>query len=49
MHSNNEQKELINKTFDGTRFVYNYFLNKCKEFGYIRTYDMCKKLKELVR
>ena len=37
------QKELVHKTFGFTRFVYNYFLSKCKENGYKKTYDMCKE------
>ena len=41
------QKTIIHKTFGCTRFIYNYFLNKCKEDGYIKAYDMCKQLKEL--
>lgn len=47
MYPNNNQKELINKTFGCSRFVYNYFFNKCKEFGYIKAYDMCRELKKL--
>ena len=47
MYPSNEQGILINKTFGCIRFVYNYFLNKCKENKYIKAYDMCKKLKEL--
>ena len=42
------QKILVHKTFGCTRFVYNHFLNKCKENGYQKAYDMCKELKELV-
>lgn len=42
-----KQKEIIHKTFGCSRFVYNYFLNECKENGYQKAYDMCKKLKEL--
>ena len=48
MYSNDKQKELIHKTFGCSRFIYNYFLEKCKESGYIKAYDMCKELKELL-
>ncbi len=48
LYPNDNQKILINKTFGCTRFIYNHFLNKCKEEGYIKAYDMCKELKELV-
>ena len=47
MYPNDKQKELIHKTFGCTRFIYNYFLNECKENGYQKAYDMCKRLKEL--
>ena len=47
LYPNNKQKEIIHKTFGCVRFVYNYFLNECKEIGYQKAYDMCKKLKEL--
>ena len=47
LYPDDNQKMLINKTFGCTRFIYNYFLNKCKEEGYKKAYDMCKKLKEL--
>ena len=48
MYLTDTQKELVHKTFGCTRFVYNYFLGKCKENGYQKAYDMCKELKELV-
>lgn len=47
MYPNQNQIELINKTFGCYRFIYNYFLNECKTSGYKKAYDMCKKLKEL--
>ena len=47
LYPDDNQKMLINKTFGCTRFIYNHFLNKCKEEGYKKAYDMCKKLKEL--
>ena len=48
MYLTDNQKILVYKTFGCTRFVYNHFLNKCKENGYQKAYDMCKELKELV-
>ena len=48
IYPNEKQRVLIAKTFGCTRFVYNYFLNECKENGYQKAYDMCKKLKELI-
>lgn len=47
LYPNDKQSETIHKTFGCTRFVYNYFLNECKENGYQKAYDMCKRLKEL--
>ena len=48
LYPTENQKILINKTFGCTRFIYNHFLNKCKKKGFIKAYDMCKELKELV-
>ena len=48
LYPNDNQKILINKTFGCTRFIYNHFLNKCKEEKFIKAYDMCKELKDLV-
>ena len=48
MYLTDNQRELVHKTFGCGRFVYNHFLNKCKENGYQKAYDMCKELKELV-
>ena len=47
MYPNDKQKELIHKTFGCSRFVYNYFLSECRENGYQKSFNMCKKLKEL--
>ena len=47
MYPSDEQGILINKTFECARFIYNYFLNKCKENKYIKAYDMCNMLKDL--
>lgn len=46
LYPNREQRVLIHKTFGCTRLVYNYFLDKCKISGYIKTYDMCSMLKD---
>lgn len=49
LYPNKEQKTLICKTFGCVRFIYNYFLNKCRENDkYIKAFDMCKEIKELV-
>ena len=48
MYLTDSQKILVHKTFGCTRFVYNHFLNKCKENGYQKAYNMCNELKELV-
>ena len=45
LYPNDNQKILIHKTFGCVRFVYNNFLKECKENGYQKAYDMCKKLK----
>lgn len=47
LYPNVNQQVLINKTFGCYRFIYNYFLNKCKSNGYIKAFDMCKELKEM--
>ncbi len=39
--------ELINKTFGCYRFVYNFFLDKCKTYGYQKAFDMIYELKEM--
>ena len=38
LYPNNKQKELINKTFGSSRFVYNYYLDKIKNSKYISAY-----------
>ena len=40
LYPNDSQRILIHKTFGCARFVYNYFLDKCKKVGYIKDYDM---------
>jgi putative transposase len=47
IYPNDNQRILISKTFGCYRFIYNYFLNKCKNNGYKKAYDMCLELKEL--
>ena len=49
LYPSTEQEILINKTFGCVRFIYNYFLNKCKENKhYIKCFDVCKEIKTLV-
>ena len=47
LYPDNNQKILIHKTFGCYRFIYNYFLDKCKNNGYIKAFDMCTELKSL--
>ena len=47
MYPTQSQKILIAKTFGSSRFIYNYFLEECKNYGYKKAYDMCAQLKEL--
>lgn len=47
MYPNDSQKILIHKTFGCYRFVYNYFLDKCRTNGYTKAFDMCKELKDM--
>ena len=47
MYPTDKQKELIHKTFGCVRFIYNHFLDKCKNNGYIKAFDMCSEIKEL--
>ena len=47
MYPNDIQIEMINKIFGCYRFIYNYFLDKCKNNGYYKSFDMCNELKEL--
>ena len=47
LYPNDAQRVLINKTFGCTRFIYNYFLDKCKNYKYIKAFDMCNEIKEL--
>ena len=47
LYPNNEQKIIMNKTFCCVRFIYNYFLDKCKNNKYIKAFDMCSEIKTL--
>ena len=42
LYSNNKQLELINKTFGSSRYVYNYYLDKMKNNGYVQAYTNIK-------
>lgn len=46
MYPDDNQKILIHKTFGCVRFIYNYFLNKCNLNGYMKSFDMCKEVKQ---
>ena len=41
-YPNKEQIELINKTFGSSRYVYNYYLDKMKNNGYVSAYTNIK-------
>ena len=47
IYPNDNQKKLIHNTFGCYRFIYNYFLNKCKLNGYKKAFDMIKELPSL--
>ena len=47
LYPNDKQKVLIHKIFGCYRFIYNYFLDKCKINGYQKAFDMIKCLPEL--
>ena len=42
LYPNNKQLELINKTFGSSRYVYNYYLDKMKNNGYVSAYTNIK-------
>ena len=44
-----KQIELLSKTFWCTRFVYNYFLDKCKKEKYTSAFNMIKELKDFFK
>ena len=47
LYPSEKQTELLSKTFGCTRFVYNYFLDKCKKEKYTSAFNMIKELKDL--
>ena len=47
LYPTEEQRILINKTFACSRFVYNYYLEYQKKNGIVKSFDLCKDLKEL--
>jgi len=47
IYPNNNQRILLNKSFGCCTFVYNHYLAKIKENGYIKAYDNIKDLKNL--
>jgi putative transposase len=47
IYPNNSQIILINKTFGCSRFIYNYFLDKCKKNGFASAFNMVKELPSL--
>lgn len=47
LYPDNNQKVLLNKSFGCARFVYNYYLSKIKENGFIKAYDNIKNLPKL--
>ena len=47
LYPNVNQIILINKTFGCYRFIYNYFLNICKDNGYRCAFDMIKEIPSL--
>ena len=42
LYPNDNQRELINKTFGCSRLVYNYYLSRNKEAGYKTPYTNIK-------
>ena len=46
LYPNEQQKEIIHKTFGCSRFVYNHYLQIQKETGIKNAYDLCKDLKD---
>ena len=49
MYPNNNQIVLIHKTFGCYRFIYNHFLNICKDNGFRSAFDMIKELPNLTK
>ena len=49
LYPNEKQTVLIHKTFGCYRFIYNYFLNICKDNGFRSAFDMIKELSNLTK
>ena len=49
LYPNDNQIVLINKTFGCYRFIYNHFLNICKNNGFSCAFDMIKELPNLTK
>ena len=47
LYPNDNQKELIHKTFGCYRFIYNHFLDQCKRNEYKRAFKLIKELPKL--
>ena len=47
LYPDDAQKNFIHKTFGCYRFIYNYYLDKCKKDGFQRAFDMIKNLPSL--
>ena len=48
-YPNNKQLELINKTFGSSRYVYNYYLDKMKNNGYVPAYTNIKDYTSILK
>ena len=48
-YPNKNQIELINKTFGSSRYVYNYYLDKMKNNGYVSAYTNIKDYTSILR
>ena len=47
LYPTEEQRIIINKTIGCSRFVYNYYLEYQKKNGIVKSFNLCKDLKEL--
>ena len=47
LYPNELQKELIEKSFGCSRYIYNYFL--CKNNEYINSYESIKEIPSLIK
>ena len=48
LYPNKEQKELLNKSFGCSRFIYNYYLSIIKNNGYTKYFILIKNIDELI-